>query len=397
MSEPESDAKSSLYNDYIKLSDRVKDTLTQWVNDNDADDILLNFVDKAGITMQDFQCCDSQQASQLCEDKITNKIINIDYTIINDLHLLKRIIQSKSDKKYNLNDIKKLIVQLGEDKLYYLKELLTHINDEEYFDDDPAVSIRSGNKLVFFRKILEATIPAMQCLHDTIKNKEVLPIETKLYRVWRRPAQEKYIFGEESKYVKNITTDVFLSTSTNFEKVIEFYKNQSTVSSKDTPIIWEISMNTDINRSNHPNSQIPGSELDELVLNTGSQLKFTGEELRHTKNNLSFKVKSFVYQDHNNDDGSFYDKSKYDEAIEKFKKPRQSASKNPRQSSSKNPTQSASKKPRQTGGKNTQRKKEIMGRTRCIYKKPNDRKEYVKYKGELVTLKEFKNNFKKKS
>ena len=49
------------------------------------------------------------------------------------------------------------------------------------------------------------------------------------------------------------------------------------------------------------------------------------------------------------------------------------------------------------GGKNTQRKKEIMGRTRCIYKKPNDRKEYVKYKGELVTLKEFKNNFKKKS
>ena len=36
-----------------------------------------------------------------------------------------------------------------------------------------------------------------------------------------------------------------------------------------------------------------------------------------------------------------------------------------------------------------------MGRKRCIYKKPNDRKEYVKYKGKLVTLKEFKESLKK--
>jgi hypothetical protein len=35
-------------------------------------------------------------------------------------------------------------------------------------------------------------------------------------------------------------------------------------------------------------------------------------------------------------------------------------------------------------------KKEILGKERCIYKKSGDRKEYVKHKGDLITVSEYK-------
>ena len=40
--------------------------------------------------------------------------------------------------------------------------------------------------------------------------------------------------------------------------------------------------------------------------------------------------------------------------------------------------------------KKTNKKKNILGRERCIYKKTGDRKEYLKYKGDLITVKEYK-------
>jgi hypothetical protein len=54
----------------------------------------------------------------------------------------------------------------------------------------------------------------------------------------------------------------------------------------------------------------------------------------------------------------------------------------------------------QQGGKNKKNKKptkptitgkkDILGKQRCIYKKAGDRKEYVKYKGDLITVKDYK-------
>ncbi len=44
------------------------------------------------------------------------------------------------------------------------------------------------------------------------------------------------------------------------------------------------------------------------------------------------------------------------------------------------------------GGGKTKRanRKEILGKERCIYKKTGDRKEYVKHKGDLITVKDYK-------
>lgn len=52
----------------------------------------------------------------------------------------------------------------------------------------------------------------------------------------------------------------------------------------------------------------------------------------------------------------------------------------------------------QSGGKKSKKlpKKEILGKIRCIYKIPGDRKEYLKHKGKLITVKEYKELMKAK-
>jgi len=42
-------------------------------------------------------------------------------------------------------------------------------------------------------------------------------------------------------------------------------------------------------------------------------------------------------------------------------------------------------------------KKQILGKERCIYKKTGDRKEYVKHKGNLITVKDYRTMMKKKA
>ena len=56
----------------------------------------------------------------------------------------------------------------------------------------------------------------------------------------------------------------------------------------------------------------------------------------------------------------------------------------------------------QSGGNNKNKpsiigRKEILGKERCIYKKVGDRKEYVKYKGDLITVKDYKRIIKAKN
>ena len=49
--------------------------------------------------------------------------------------------------------------------------------------------------------------------------------------------------------------------------------------------------------------------------------------------------------------------------------------------------------PAQNGGGNAKitkkTKKSILGKDRCIYKKAGDRKEYLRYKGDLITVKDY--------
>jgi hypothetical protein len=68
------------------------------------------------------------------------------------------------------------------------------------------------------------------------------------------------------------------------------------------------------------------------------------------------------------------------------------AQENPQQKS----TEAQENPQQKTDGGNNKNKpsiivrKEILGKERCIYKKTGDRKEYVKYKGNLITVKDYK-------
>ena len=52
---------------------------------------------------------------------------------------------------------------------------------------------------------------------------------------------------------------------------------------------------------------------------------------------------------------------------------------------------------RKRGGRKASVKKEVCGKLRCIYKIPGSRKEHLKYKGQLITVADYKKLMKAKS
>ena len=100
----------------MKSDENFNKKIKQWENDNDADDILLNFAERIGIEEKHFEES-TLQASQHCTEGINRSAtIDIDYTIINDLHRLKHIpLDNYNSKK--IETIKALIEQLNRDGL----------------------------------------------------------------------------------------------------------------------------------------------------------------------------------------------------------------------------------------------------------------------------------------
>jgi hypothetical protein len=62
------------------------------------------------------------------------------------------------------------------------------------------------------------------------------------------------------------------------------------------------------------------------------------------------------------------------------------------------PKRKGTKRVSTEGGKKSSKhvRKEILGKIRCVYKKPGSRKDYIKYKGKLIAVKKYKEIMKKK-
>ena len=406
--------QKNMLDEELYTTDRNKqEILEEWKNDDDPDDSVEEFVGNYEIANENASC--TQVFSQ--EIDSSAGLFKVNYNIINNLQILKeKLVDLLTIKNYD--SLKEFFEK---HKMYYFQYLLEYLL-EDYNDDRG----RSRNYvMVIFRKILKLSICAMIRLHVAIKdikeNKDFVDESESLFRVWRREDQEKSMHKDKS--INSITTtDNFLSTTMLFNTAIKFFSNQSNVTEC---IIWEIKFKN----KQHANSFIEGGDLQEVILDVGSKLRFINEK-KINADSLNYTLKTFVYEG-SSDDGNItttfhkyakiiptmdlvvaiielkdainstgldiplLDKKIKDLNIKKDRYTRSGLElsddylKNVKDLIS-NAQEKLSKSQQGGGKEKICKKKEIMGKLRCIYKKPNDRKEYVKYKGELLTIKEFR-------
>ena len=405
--------QKNMLDEELYTTDRNKqEILEEWKNDDDPDDSVEEFVGNYEIANENASC--TQVFSQ--EIDSSAGLFKVNYNIINNLQILKeKLVDLLTIKNYD--SLKEFFEK---HKMYYFQYLL------EYLLEDYDSCDRSRNfVMVIFRKILKLSICAMIRLHVAIKdikeNKDFVDESESLFRVWRREDQEKSMHKDKS--INSITTtDNFLSTTMLFNTAIKFFSNQSNVTEC---IIWEIKFKN----KQHANSFIEGGDLQEVILDVGSKLRFINEK-KINADSLNYTLKTFVYEG-SSDDGNItttfhkyakiiptmdlvvaiielkdainstgldiplLDKKIKDLNIKKDRYTRSGLElsddylKNVKDLIS-NAQEKLSKSQQGGGKEKICKKKEIMGKLRCIYKKPNDRKEYVKYKGELLTIKEFR-------
>jgi len=382
---------------------------SSWQNDDDHDEIYEKFLTATGINEE------KEKNEKKLETKISNcirsKYQDINYNLINNMQILKNLFsllinineenknilekdaqylkeKIKDKSLFTINSIHELLDKFNTYDMQYLYLLLKYIYEDRCQENswEPPIC------LMLFRKILESQLIGMQRLKLIFTKQDNVAGEgIDLFRVWRREKQESDMF----KRLNNnyLIVDNFLSTTEDLNIALQFYKNHN--SSIKKIIVWKITKAKGI--------EIKESQLKEHILVLGSKLLFKGIENKTIDEKLQLEIKTFEFDETNNFEVSFkvsfeeykkllynlellcenilYHLGYFNKIILKI-----------------NAIKSKYNETEQLGGskyKKTMITKIIMGRKRCIYKKPNDRKEYVKYKGKLVTLKEFKESLKK--